>query len=114
MKVTKDAGVVKDVVIAKEDLAKVITVVKEAGVVKDVVITESDLTKGMKAEVKKNEAGVVTDVTVKMIVKKNIWLQNAAFWYVPYLIIAGIICWVYLRKRAHEEALHRQAGKGHD
>src|SRR3972149_4373755 len=98
VKITKDAGVVKDVIVKDEGLAKAITVVKdEAGAVKDIVITETDATKGMKAEVKKNEAGVVIDIAVKKIVKKDIWLQNAAFWYVPYLIIAGILCWFLLR-----------------
>lgn len=98
VKITKDAGVVKDVVVKDEGLAKAITVMKdEAGAVKDIVITETDATKGMKAEVKKNESGVVTDVTVKKIVKKDIWLQNAAFWYVPYLIVAGILCGLLLK-----------------
>ena len=27
----------------------------------------------------------------------DIWLQNAAFWYVPVLILAGIMCWALLR-----------------
>jgi len=98
VKITKDAGVVRDVVVKDEGLAKSIMVMKDdAGAVKDIVITETDATKGMKAEVKKNEAGVITDVTVKKIIKKDIWLQNAAFWYVPYLIIAGILCWLLLR-----------------
>ncbi len=30
-------------------------------------------------------------------VTKEIWLQNAAFWYVPLLILLGILSWVYLR-----------------
>lgn len=98
LKVIKEAGVVKDVVVKKDDLAKVITVVKdEAGAIKDVVISESDLTRGMHAEVVRDNAGVVTDVHVETIVKKSLWLQNAAFWYVPFLLIAGIICWVYLK-----------------
>lgn len=98
IKITKEAGVVKDVVVKNEALAKVVTVVKdEAGVVKDVVLTPNDLTKALKVEVKKNEAGIVTDLTVKKIIKKDIWLQNGAFWYVPWLVIAGIICWLYLR-----------------
>ncbi len=97
VKITKEAGVVKDVVV-KGKLAEAMTVVKnEAGAVQDVIIAETGATKGMKTEVKKNEAGVVTDLTVKKIVKKDIWLQNATLWYVPYLIIAGIICWIYLK-----------------
>ncbi|OFY67632.1 MAG: MFS transporter [Bacteroidetes bacterium RIFCSPLOWO2_02_FULL_36_8] len=30
-------------------------------------------------------------------VVKDIWLQNSAYWYIPFLIIAGILCWLYLR-----------------
>jgi NNP family nitrate/nitrite transporter-like MFS transporter len=30
-------------------------------------------------------------------VAKPIWLQNAAFVYVPFLIIMGVVAWVYLR-----------------
>lgn len=98
VKITKEAGVVKDVVVAKEDLAKVVTVIKDdTGAVQDVVLTESELTKGLKVEVKKNDAGVVTDLTVKKVIKKDIWLQNAAFWYVPWLVVAGFLSWVYLR-----------------
>ena len=97
VKITKEAGVVKDVVVVGK-LAEALTVVKnEAGAVQDVIIVETEATKGMKTEVKKNEAGVVTDLTVKKIIKKDIWLQNAAFWYVPYLLIAGVACGVYLR-----------------
>lgn len=98
VKITKEAGVVKDVVVKNDNLAKGITVVKdEAGTIKDIVITETDATKGMKAEIKKNEAGVVTDVTVKKIIKKDMWLQNASFWFIPFLIIAGIISFIYLK-----------------
>jgi NNP family nitrate/nitrite transporter-like MFS transporter len=28
---------------------------------------------------------------------KTVWLQNAAFWYVPFLVAIGIVAWVYLR-----------------
>jgi NNP family nitrate/nitrite transporter-like MFS transporter len=34
---------------------------------------------------------------VKGEVQKSIWLQNAAFWYVPLLIILAIIAWYKLR-----------------
>jgi len=27
----------------------------------------------------------------------QIWLQNAVFWYVPFLVLLGILAWVYLR-----------------
>lgn len=98
VKITKEAGVVKDIIVKNEALAKVVTVVKnEAGAVQNVVLTESELTKALKVEVKKNEAGVVTDLTVKKVIKKDMWLQNASYWFVPFLIIAGIIGWLYLR-----------------
>src|SRR3990167_5423801 len=97
VKITKEAGVIKDVVVEGK-LAEALTVIKnEAGAVQDVIIAETEETKGMKTEVKKNEAGVVTDLTVKKIIKKDMWVQNGAFWYVPWLFVAGIICWVYLR-----------------
>lgn len=28
---------------------------------------------------------------------KEIWLQNAAFWYIPVLILTGVLCWLGLR-----------------
>jgi NNP family nitrate/nitrite transporter-like MFS transporter len=28
---------------------------------------------------------------------KSVWLQNAAFWYAPFLVIGGVIAWVNLR-----------------
>lgn len=28
---------------------------------------------------------------------KPIWLQNAAFWYAPFLVVIGIVAWIYLR-----------------
>ncbi len=98
VKITKEAGVVKDVVVANDALAKDILVVKDAtGALQDIVITETELTKGLKAEVKKNEAGVVTDLTVKKIIKKDMWVQNGAFWYIPWLLLAGIISLFYLK-----------------
>ncbi len=30
-------------------------------------------------------------------VVKDMWLQNAAFWYIPFLVIAGILCGIFLR-----------------
>ncbi|MBI5236545.1 MAG: hypothetical protein HY886_09910 [Deltaproteobacteria bacterium] len=47
--------------------------------------------------VQKNAAGAVTDVVVKKVVKKAIWVQNAAFWYIPFLILAFILCVIFLR-----------------
>ncbi|MBI5970490.1 MAG: NarK/NasA family nitrate transporter [Deltaproteobacteria bacterium] len=123
---TKDAsGVVTDVVVNKPDLAAALVITKDGGVVKDVVVQDTETIKGIKADVvkdasgaiievkktegilvggpapftpvKKNAAGAVTDVVVKKVIKKGIWVQNAAFWYVPYLIISFILCWIFLR-----------------
>lgn len=97
VKIVKENDVVKDVTVVG-DLAQHLTVVRnEAGLVQDVTVAENDATKGMVTEVKKNDAGVVIDLTVKKVEKKDIWLQNSAFWYIPWLIISGILCWVYLR-----------------
>ncbi len=30
-------------------------------------------------------------------VTKPIWLQNAAFWYVPFLVILGVVAWAFLK-----------------
>jgi len=95
---TRDAsGVVTDVVYKKPELASAITVVKDNGTVTDIVIQEAPITKNMQVELKKNEAGAITDVTLKRVVKKDIWLQNAAFWYVPVLILSFILSVLFLR-----------------
>ncbi|MBI5809673.1 MAG: hypothetical protein HZB21_00545 [Deltaproteobacteria bacterium] len=124
--VTKDAGgAVTDIVVNKPELAAALVITKEGGVVKDVVVQDTDTVKAIKADVvkdasgvitavnktegilvggtapftpvKKNAAGAVTDVAVKKVVKKAIWVQNAAFWYVPFLILAFILCVIFLR-----------------
>ncbi len=116
--VTKDAGVVTDVVVNKPELASAIIVTKEGNAVKDVVLQETDTvkplkedvtrdasgkitavnkTEGVKLEVKKNDAGAVTDVAIKKGIKKGMWVQNAAFWYVPWLIVAFILSLIFLR-----------------
>ena len=116
--VTKDAGIVKDVVINLPDLADAIQVVKEDGVLKNVVLRETDKVKAIKAEVKKddkgvitevvttkgvaidlkrNPAGQITDVAVRNVVKKGMWLQNAAFIWVPFLVLAAILSVIFLR-----------------
>lgn len=96
--VTKDAsGLVTDIVYKKPELASAMTITKGNGVVLDVVVQETPATKNMTVEVKKNEAGAVTDLVLKRVVKKDIWVQNAAFWYVPFLILAFILCVIFLR-----------------
>lgn len=116
--VTKDAGIVKDVVINQPELAEAILVVKEDGVLKNVTLKETDKVKAIKAEVKKddkgqitevvttngvavdvkrNPAGQITDVAVRNVVKKGMWLQNAAFIWVPFLVLAFILSVIFLR-----------------
>ena len=96
--VTKNASaVVTDVVVKRPDLAAATVITRDGGVVKDLVINETDTTKNMKVELKKNDSGAVTDVVVKKVIKKEIWLQNAAFWYIPPLLLAFILCVIYLR-----------------
>lgn len=129
--VTKDAsGVVTDVVVNKPELASAIVITKDGGVVKDVVLQEvegvkilkDDLVKdeagkivtvnkaeGFKLDVKKNDAGAIVDVTLKKGVKKGMWVQNAAFWYVPVLIIAFILSVLFL-KSIHPSALGIKGG----
>ncbi|MDD5395123.1 MAG: hypothetical protein PHE17_19045 [Thiothrix sp.] len=106
--VTKEAGIVRDVVV-KPEFASSIEVVKENGVIKDVIFKETDAykaikpdvkkdangvitevvtTKGVKLDVVKNPEGAITDVTFKNVVKKGMWLQNAAFIWIPFLVVA--------------------------
>lgn len=30
-------------------------------------------------------------------VTRDLWLQNAAFWYVPFLLVLGLVAWIWLR-----------------
>jgi NNP family nitrate/nitrite transporter-like MFS transporter len=116
--VTKDGGIVKDVVVNKPELAAAIEVVKADGVLKDVVLRETDKvkpirtevkkdpsgaitevapTQGVALEVKRNAAGAITDVAVRNVVKKAMWLQNAAYIWVPFLVLATILSVVLLK-----------------
>ncbi len=96
--VTKNAsGIVTDVVAKRPDLAAATVITREGDVIKDVVINETENTRNMKVELKKNNAGLITDVAVKKVIKKEIWLQNAAFVWVPFLVVAFILCAIYLR-----------------
>jgi len=115
----KDVCVITDVVVAKPELVGVIEVVKdENGKLKDVVLHETDAvkkikeevkkdeqgrivevtpTKGMKVEVKRNNAGEIIEVTYKSVAKKAMWLQNAAFIWVPFLVVAFILSVLFLK-----------------
>jgi NNP family nitrate/nitrite transporter-like MFS transporter len=115
----KETKLVTDVIVKKPELAGVVEVVKdETGKLKDVVFHENDAfkaikqevkkddkgvitevtpTKGVKLEVVRNPAGEITDVTFKNVVKKAMWLQNAAFIWVPFLVLAFILSVLFLR-----------------
>ena len=96
--VTKNAsGVVTDVVAKRPDLAAATVITRDGDVIKDVAIQETETTKNMKVEIKKNDAGSITDVVVKKVIKKEIYLQNAAFVWVPFLVVAFILCVIFLR-----------------
>ena len=36
-------------------------------------------------------------VTKKVVISADVYLQNAAFWYVPLIVIWSFVCWRYLR-----------------
>ncbi len=96
--VTKNAsGIVTDVVAKRPDLAAATVITRDGDVIKDVVINETETTKNMKVDIKRNEQGLITDIVVKKVIKKEIYLQNAAFVWVPFLIVAFILCAVFLR-----------------
>ncbi|MBI5927107.1 MAG: NarK/NasA family nitrate transporter [Aquabacterium sp.] len=90
-----EAGALKDVKLRETDTVKLI----KADVVKDAdgVITAVNPTKGMGLEVKRNDAGAITDVALRNVVKKPMWLQNAAFVWVPFLLLAFVLSAVFLR-----------------
>ncbi len=116
--VTREGGLVKDVVVKDPALAAAIDVVREDGVLKNVVLRETDQvkaireearrdaagritevtpTKGVALEVKRDAAGAITDVAVRNVVKRPMWLQNAAFVWVPFLIVAFVLSALFLR-----------------
>jgi NNP family nitrate/nitrite transporter-like MFS transporter len=56
-------------------------------------------------------AGGVTggsQIFTKGTQSKEIWLQNAAFWYVPLLIVLGIVAWIGLRSVPVKASLGEQ------
>ncbi|MBH9552065.1 NarK/NasA family nitrate transporter [Inhella gelatinilytica] len=88
-------GQIKDVVFKETDTVKAI----KADVEKDAngVITQVNTTKGVALEVKRNPDGAITDVSLKNVVKKGMWLQNAAFIWVPFLVLAFILSALFLK-----------------
>ncbi len=119
--VTKDAQTkrVTDVVVNKPELVAAIEVIRdESGMLKDVVLHETDTvkkireevtrdaqgrivevtpSKGMKINVKRNDKGEITDVVVLNVAKKAMWVQNAAYIWVPFLVIAFILAVLFLK-----------------
>lgn len=117
--VTKEAGIVRDVQVANAEYAGAIEVVRgEDGRIKDVILKATDTVKPIKAEVKKDESGRITevatskgvaldvkrnpageisDVALRNVVKKGMWLQNAAFIWVPFLLLAFVLSVIFLR-----------------
>jgi NNP family nitrate/nitrite transporter-like MFS transporter len=115
---TRDGGVVKEVAINKPELAAAIEIVRDGGVLKDIVlrgtgdvqpiktdvrkdaagqITDVVPTKGYALEVKRNAGGEITDVALRTVVRKAMWLQNAAFVWVPFLLLAFVLSVIFLR-----------------
>ncbi|MBM5811695.1 MAG: NarK/NasA family nitrate transporter [Gammaproteobacteria bacterium] len=95
--VTKADGVVTELAIGKPEVASQIVIQKdETGMVTDVAAREGGPA-ALRIDVRRNEQGAVTDVRLRQEAQRDVWVQNAAFWYVPYLLIAGLLCWVFLR-----------------
>jgi NNP family nitrate/nitrite transporter-like MFS transporter len=113
-----DAGVVTDVAVVKPELAPAFEIVREDGVVKGVTLREVEgvklyredvqrdaggsitgitPTQGWRLEVTRNADGAITDLTVRSVVKRPLWLQNAAFVWVPFLVLAFVLSLIFLR-----------------
>lgn len=97
VKVDKDNKGVKNIVFKNPEFTKYISFNKKGEYITDISIAKSESTQNLVVDFKKDETGIITDIQFKKEIKKNIWLQNAAFWYIPFLIIAGILCWIFLR-----------------
>jgi NNP family nitrate/nitrite transporter-like MFS transporter len=98
IKVTKAGGVVTGLEAASPELAAALVVTRDAaGAVTGVTKRDLPAAAELRIAATSNARGVLTDVQITRTVKREIWAQNAAFWYVPYLILAGILCWTYLR-----------------
>ncbi len=81
----------------REDLTQAMEITREGDAVTDIVIRQEGTTSNIHVELTRDDAGRVSDVVVKNIVKKDIWLQNAAFLWVPFLVVAFILCALLLR-----------------
>jgi NNP family nitrate/nitrite transporter-like MFS transporter len=95
--VARADGAIRDVTPAKPELAAALEIVKgPAGNVTDVKLREGDVSRGLKLDLKRNADGALADVQLSRVVHRELWVQNAMFWYVPYLLLAGILCLVFL------------------
>ena len=54
-------------------------------------------TPGLRLDLSRNEAGAITHVVVRNVVQRPLWLQNAAFIWIPFLVLAFVLCVVFLR-----------------
>jgi NNP family nitrate/nitrite transporter-like MFS transporter len=97
--ITRDAtGAITDIVPKRADLAAALTIAKDGGVVRDVTAAPGTVAgASVVVDLKRNAGGAVTDMAVKTVAKKNIWLQNAAFVWVPFLAVAFVLSVLFLR-----------------
>jgi NNP family nitrate/nitrite transporter-like MFS transporter len=118
--VTKsEAGIVTDVVAQRPDLVPALQVERaDDGSLKNVTLAAAEgvklfeskverdaagaieavkSTPGLRLDVKRNDAGAITDVALRSVVQKPMWLQNAAFIWVPFLVLAFLLCVFFLR-----------------
>ena len=52
---------------------------------------------GLRLDLSRNEAGAITNVVLRNVVQRPLWLQNAAFIWIPFLVLAFVLCLVFLR-----------------
>lgn len=81
----------------RDDLMQAVDITREGDAITDIAIRQEGSTSNIHVELQRDDLGRVTDVVVKNIVKKDIWLQNAAFLWVPFLILAFLLCAFLLR-----------------
>ncbi len=117
--VKSEAGVVTDVVAKRADLVPALQVERaEDGSIRNVSLVPADgvklfeskverdaaggiqavnSTPGLRLDLSRNEAGAITNVVVRNVVQRPLWLQNAAFIWIPFLVLAFVLCVVFLR-----------------
>ena len=114
-----EAGVVIDVVAKRADLVPSLQVERdEDGNLKNVSLMAAEGVKlfeskvqrdaagaiesvssvnGLRLDLTRNEAGAITNVVLRNVVQRPLWLQNAAFVWIPFLVLAFVLCVVFLR-----------------